>query len=292
MESSSFIIKNKLLNLFKINNNPILEMIFGLIIISVINYIFSFNFKDLVINLKKLFKLNNKKYKSSYKLEHKKNNLSETFKGILFFLETNKIKKINKYVESKELRWCRKTDDDIESLCYIPEEGNTYEIKKDVFIKIESREKKIEGGQTEIYQEYISILLFSYNLFAFELFEFINDCKLEYINHRDNTILHKQVLFNCKYNSRHKEIIVKKTNFNSSTNFDNLFFDQKDELLNCLNNFLNSKEWYRKIGIPYTLGLLLHGEPGCGKTSFIKALLNYLDDYKKKKNTWYICRFE
>jgi ATP-dependent 26S proteasome regulatory subunit len=36
--------------------------------------------------------------------------------------------------------------------------------------------------------------------------------------------------------------------------------------------FLNNPQWYRDRGIPYTLGILLHGAPGCGKTSFIKGL--------------------
>ena len=40
--------------------------------------------------------------------------------------------------------------------------------------------------------------------------------------------------------------------------------------------FLKNKEWYIKKGIPYNLGILLHGDPGCGKTRFIKQLMNYL----------------
>ena len=36
--------------------------------------------------------------------------------------------------------------------------------------------------------------------------------------------------------------------------------------------FLQNPDWYKARGIPYTLGVLLHGAPGCGKTSFIKGL--------------------
>lgn len=36
--------------------------------------------------------------------------------------------------------------------------------------------------------------------------------------------------------------------------------------------FIGNRSWYEHRGIPYTLGILLHGLPGCGKTSFIKAL--------------------
>ena len=36
--------------------------------------------------------------------------------------------------------------------------------------------------------------------------------------------------------------------------------------------FLNNESWYEEHGIPYMFGLLLHGEPGCGKTSTIKAI--------------------
>ncbi len=36
--------------------------------------------------------------------------------------------------------------------------------------------------------------------------------------------------------------------------------------------FLQSSTWYHDRGIPYRRGYLLHGPPGCGKTSFITAL--------------------
>ena len=73
----------------------------------------------------------------------------------------------------------------------------------------------------------------------------------------------------------------KENNFNpictpweSNVTFENRFFSQKEEILSKINFFLNNETWYKERGIPYTLGILLWGEPGCGKTGFIKALMN------------------
>ena len=38
---------------------------------------------------------------------------------------------------------------------------------------------------------------------------------------------------------------------------------------------MNNELWYKNKGIPHHLGILLHGNPGCGKTSIIKATLEY-----------------
>ena len=40
--------------------------------------------------------------------------------------------------------------------------------------------------------------------------------------------------------------------------------------------FLRSRDWYEAMGIPYRRGYLLHGPPGCGKTSLSLALAGVL----------------
>lgn len=55
---------------------------------------------------------------------------------------------------------------------------------------------------------------------------------------------------------------------------DTVFVDQdiKDRLAARLNWFLGAEEWHAARGIPWKLGVVLHGPPGTGKTSLIHAV--------------------
>ena len=63
--------------------------------------------------------------------------------------------------------------------------------------------------------------------------------------------------------------------FESGKTFDNVFYSQKEDILKRLDFFTNNKDWYKQRGIPYTMGFMFYGEPGCGKTSTIKAIANH-----------------
>lgn len=43
----------------------------------------------------------------------------------------------------------------------------------------------------------------------------------------------------------------------------NVFFEQREEVLNRVKFFMERKDWYDSKGIPYTLGFMLYGSPGC-----------------------------
>jgi hypothetical protein len=77
----------------------------------------------------------------------------------------------------------------------------------------------------------------------------------------------KQGLYTPKYNN---------IDFTSTKTFDNMFFEGKEKLISLIDSFeKNGYERSQRLGMPHTLGMLFHGEPGTGKTSAIKAIANY-----------------
>ena len=69
-----------------------------------------------------------------------------------------------------------------------------------------------------------------------------------------------------------KRLLFNMTPFNTFKSMDNIFGEHLKEIKDRVNLFINNPEWYKDRGIPYTLGIMLYGRPGCGKTSMIKAI--------------------
>merc|ERR1719419_1654544 len=63
--------------------------------------------------------------------------------------------------------------------------------------------------------------------------------------------------------------------FESGKSFSNVFYPEKEDIVKRIDFFTNNKAWYKKRGIPYTMGFMFYGDPGCGKTSTIKAIANH-----------------
>ncbi|CAK9012964.1 unnamed protein product [Durusdinium trenchii] len=60
--------------------------------------------------------------------------------------------------------------------------------------------------------------------------------------------------------------------------FDSVVLDSgvSNHVFDDIQDFLQSHKWYLDRGIPYRRGYLLHGPPGCGKSSFVSALAGRL----------------
>lgn len=76
----------------------------------------------------------------------------------------------------------------------------------------------------------------------------------------------------------------------SNKSIDNVFLDKTShkEIFNKIDIFKKSSEFYINSGIPYKKGFLFHGIPGCGKTTTIYAISNYLkyNIYKLNLNSF------
>jgi hypothetical protein len=62
--------------------------------------------------------------------------------------------------------------------------------------------------------------------------------------------------------------------FVTNRSFKNLFGKDIDIIRKRVEFFRDNKDWYDDKGVPYTLGILVSGAPGSGKTSIIKCIAN------------------
>jgi len=138
--------------------------------------------------------------------------------------------------------------------------------------RIDNKEKSKSRDLTE-YKESNILTIYTYRKTLLELQNWINDRISSYNKYLIDKTLDKQLLVTIQQQG--DDLSIEPTNWESNITFENSYLPEKDKIMKKIDFFLKNKSWYKKNGIPYNLGILLYGEPGCGKTRFIKQLLNY-----------------
>jgi len=216
---------------------------------------------------------------------HIRFDFSQRFKAILHKIlksmstEKNKklIKKIKELQVRDSTRYYEKKEE--EEFNFIVDQKSCFEIDTGIFCEVNTFCNNLESGdkKTSINKEEYQIELWSLNMNCQQLLEYIEKITDEYEREQRDKSNRKKYIFT--FDGRDPETGVKwqVTEFMNKRSLEHVFFEEKDEVIHFLEKFMKERELYEKIGKPYQLGILLEGEPGCGKTSFIVALANYFN---------------
>lgn len=135
------------------------------------------------------------------------------------------------------------------------------------------------NDKTSVKTDRINITIYSYKYSMPELIQYIDRITEDYLRSIKDVRCDKQFIYSLDKVELNEDDNVydcwREDLFESARTFHNIFFDGKQTLIDKIDFFINHKSWYYEKGIPYSLGIGLHGPPGTGKTSFIKALANY-----------------
>lgn len=164
---------------------------------------------------------------------------------------------------------------------FIVDQKRCFKLEDNIFCNIISFKDNIEGEKkAPITKVEYEITIWSYELSCFELHQYVEKITDSYEKGKKKESEKSRYIFKfdgVEKQDRRGHIRWQVNEFQSTTTLDCLFFEGKDKVIEILSNFINERHLYEKLGKPWQLGILLEGEPGCGKTSFIKAIANYFN---------------
>jgi hypothetical protein len=159
---------------------------------------------------------------------------------------------------------------------YLPNEFEPVCLDNDVYFEL--NDLKVTDGAPEI----IKFKLYCYEHDVQHLQTFVDNCNADYERRMANKLGAHRYYFDQMVQTKTKgtvqnplpssHLVYTKTKFVTTRTFENVFFEQRKQVKDRVNFFLEHRDWYEKKGIPYTLGFMFHGPPGTGKTSSIKAI--------------------
>ena len=215
---------------------------------------------------------------------------SERFFAITHHIKKYHMEKISSFVEIINFENTKYIDINTSDFILIPKDkqkillSTQYNIYLEVIYDIqhENRNDKNDSSNDTTY----SVKRYVYKLFTSGLNKmktintFLSEIEEEYINDKTTKT---QMIFEFQktviddYNK--VSIEFSEAPFHTNKSFDNIFFESKQEVLTYLEPFINSNHENHiineKYGVPFKCVFMLHGPPGCGKSSLIKSTIKH-----------------
>ena len=221
---------------------------------------------------------------------------SETFRSVLWFIKqnikegkTDGLKKLSEYYTTEYDDYDEENENDnnksFKDTIYLVNQSKYFSIKtdecKDIFFKMIKYSQEVNDDRRNSKDTKTNIThtlqLFSSKYSIKELQCFVDKLHVQYNDMINKQYDNKQFVFvyegmDSQYNTKFKSYP-----FETTCDINKVFFEEKESIMKQIDFFKNNKDWYEKRGKPYTLGICNYGLPGCGKTSFEKALCKYLN---------------
>ncbi len=154
-------------------------------------------------------------------------------------------------------------------------------ISPDVFVQMIKISKPIDGSEIN----FIDFEVYSYTKMLSDIHSWVDSVVSEYRAKKQNKLGNKLYYFNERVKLLNRDINnnpiwrtasetlnFSMTKFQTNKTLSNIYGESIELVKRRVEFFVNNKEWYSQRGIPYTLGILMYGVAGAGKTSLIKGI--------------------